>query len=66
MPARTPEELDILFASAINAGDIEALITLYEPGACLTPKPGQIVAGVTAVREALGGRGRPGCGNCSG
>ena len=37
MPARTPEELDVLFASAINAGDIEAVIKLYEPGACLMP-----------------------------
>lgn len=26
MPARTPEELDVLFANAINAGDIEAVM----------------------------------------
>jgi len=55
MPARSPEELDVLFANAINAGDIEAAIELYEPGACLMPDPGQVVSGISAVREALGG-----------
>jgi len=55
MPARKPEELDVLFADAINAGDIEALIKLYEPGASLMPEPGQVVSGAKAIREALGG-----------
>ena len=55
MPARKPEELDVLFANAINAGDIEAVIKLYEPGASLMPEPGQVVSGVKAIREALGG-----------
>jgi ketosteroid isomerase-like protein len=45
MPARTPEELDVLFAKAINAGDIEAVIKLYEPGACLMPEPGEVASG---------------------
>jgi ketosteroid isomerase-like protein len=53
--SRTPEELDVLFAKAINAGDIEAVVKLYEPGACLMPQPGQVVSGTKAVREALGG-----------
>jgi uncharacterized protein (TIGR02246 family) len=55
MPAQKPEDLDVLFASAINAGDIEALVKLYEPGACLMPEPGQVVSGTKALREALGG-----------
>jgi ketosteroid isomerase-like protein len=55
MPARNPEELDVLFANAINAGDIEAVIKLYEPGACLIPEPGETASGTNAVREALGG-----------
>jgi hypothetical protein len=45
MPARKPEELDVLFAEAINAGDIEALIKLYEPGPSLMPEPGEVVSG---------------------
>jgi uncharacterized protein (TIGR02246 family) len=55
MPARTPEELDVLFAKAINAGDIEAAMKLYEPGACLMPEPGELVSGTAAIREALAG-----------
>jgi len=55
MPARSPEELDVLFASAINAGDIEAVMKLYEPGACLMPEPGEVASGTKAVREALSG-----------
>jgi uncharacterized protein (TIGR02246 family) len=54
VPARKPEELDLLFAQALNAGDIDAMMKLYEPGACLMPEPGQVVSGTKAVREALG------------
>ena len=53
MPARSPEELDRLFAEALNAGQLEALVTLYEPEAALTPQPGQVVTGTPAIREAL-------------
>jgi len=54
MPARTPEELDVLFANAINAGDIEAVTKLYEPGACFI-EAGQVVSGIKAIRDALSG-----------
>jgi uncharacterized protein (TIGR02246 family) len=53
MPARSPEELDRLFSEALNAGDLEALVALYEPEATLTPQPGQVVTGPKAIREAL-------------
>ena len=36
MPAHKPEELDVLFAKAVNAGDIEAVMKLYEPTASFT------------------------------
>jgi uncharacterized protein (TIGR02246 family) len=55
MPVRHPEELDRLFAAALNAGDLEALMKLYEPEATLTPEPGKVVAGASAIREALSG-----------
>jgi uncharacterized protein (TIGR02246 family) len=54
MPARSPEELDPLFAEALNTGDLEALVALYEPEATLMPQPGQVVIGRKAIREALG------------
>jgi len=55
MPAHKPEELDVLFVQAVNAGDIEAVINLYEPTAALMMQPGQVVSGTKAVREALSG-----------
>jgi uncharacterized protein (TIGR02246 family) len=53
MPARSPEDLDRLFSEALNAGDINALVGLYEPQAALTPEPGKVVVGTKAIREAL-------------
>ena len=53
MTARTPEEIDSLFAQALNAGNLDALVALYEPQASLMPSPGTLVAGTSAIREAL-------------
>ena len=55
MAARNPEELDRLFAGALNTGNIEELMGLYEPQASLMPSPGKVVAGSDAIREALRG-----------
>jgi len=54
MPAQRPEDVDNLFAKALNAGDLDALTALYEPTASLTPSPGTKVTGTAAIREALG------------
>ena len=53
MSARNPEELDALFTRAMNAGDIDGVMSLYEPQAALRPGPGQVVQGTTAIRQAL-------------
>jgi len=50
-----PVELDRLFEQALNAGDIDALVALYEPQAALMPSPGNVVVGSAAIREALAG-----------
>ena len=55
MGARAPEDLDRLFAVALNSGDLEALMSLYEPQASLRPAPGQVVQGHAAIRTALSG-----------
>jgi uncharacterized protein (TIGR02246 family) len=55
MPARTPEELPLLFAQAFGAHDLEAALALFEPEAILIPQPGQVVTGTEAIREALSG-----------
>ncbi len=41
MPAHKPEELDELFAQALNSGDLDALVDLYEPQACLEHQRGK-------------------------
>ena len=53
MPAQRPEDVDNLFAKALNAGDLDALTVLYEPQASLTPSPGTKVTGTAAIRDAL-------------
>lgn len=55
MPGRNPAEIDTLFVDALNAGDLDALIALYEPQAALMPSPGKVVNGTAAIREALAG-----------
>ena len=53
MPATEPEQMHPLFEQAFNAGDIEALMALYEPDAALVPQPGAIAEGAAAIRESL-------------
>ena len=53
MPAHSPEELDQLFEQALNAGDLDALVALYEPQAVFVSDPGQTVTGTVAIREVL-------------
>ncbi len=55
MTARNPEEIDRLFSDALNAGNLDALVALYEPQAALSPEPGKVVTGTKAIREALSG-----------
>ena len=53
MPATEPEQIHGLFQEAFNAGDIEALMALYEPAAALIPQPGVTAEGSAAIRDAL-------------
>ena len=53
MPASEPEQMHSLFEQAFNAGDIDALMELYEPDAALVPQPGALAEGSDAIRESL-------------
>jgi uncharacterized protein (TIGR02246 family) len=53
MPATEPEQIHGLFEQAFNAGDVEALMALYEPDSALIPQPGAVVEGTAGIREAL-------------
>lgn len=55
MSAQTPEEIYKLFAKFLNAGDLDSLVSLYEPGATFVPQPGVVVSGQAAIREAIAG-----------
>jgi uncharacterized protein (TIGR02246 family) len=55
MPARKPEECDTLLVEAVNRGDLEAALALYEPNASFVLESGQVVAGKAAIREVMQG-----------
>jgi uncharacterized protein (TIGR02246 family) len=53
MPADTPEELHALLSIAMNSGDLDALVALYEADATLNvPPEGRPVTGHDAIRAA--------------
>lgn len=52
--ASTPAEAIELFGEALNRGDLETTVALYDPEAAFVAQPGQaVVAGLDAIREAL-------------
>ena len=53
MGANNPEDIHKLFTAAFNAGNLEALMALYEPDAQVVPQPGHITSGHEAIRQAL-------------
>jgi 3-(3-hydroxy-phenyl)propionate hydroxylase len=55
MAARTPEDCDRLFGEYVNSGDLDSLVTLYEPEASLVGQDGSVATGHAAIREVLGG-----------
>lgn len=55
MPAHKPEECDLLLIEAMEKGDVDSMISLYEPNATFVVSPDQIVTGHAAIREVLQG-----------
>ncbi|GMQ85302.1 MAG: hypothetical protein BMS9Abin07_0868 [Acidimicrobiia bacterium] len=53
MPATSPEQIHRLFEEAFNAGDLDALLALYEPDAALIPQPGVVAQGLDQIGPAL-------------
>lgn len=53
--ARQPEDLARLFVQRANAGDVEGMVALYEPGAVLAFPPGTVSTGTEAIRTAYEG-----------
>jgi ketosteroid isomerase-like protein len=59
-PAAEPEDLGRYFIERANAGDVEGLVALYEPGAVLAFPAGRLTAGHDEIRtvyaELLAGK----------
>lgn len=49
-PAQVPEDLQRAFVPRANAGDVEGLVALYEPGALLSIPGGKEATGTEAIR----------------
>ena len=56
-PVSAPDarSMHATFVSLFNAGDLDALVELYEPDAVLNATPGAPVSGKDAIRGALQG-----------
>lgn len=55
MPTRNPADTDHQVIAAIKAGDIDAAVAMYEPGATFVAEPGKPVTGAAAIREVMTG-----------
>jgi ketosteroid isomerase-like protein len=51
--ATDPGDCDRLFAEYVNAGDLEGLMTLYEPGCQLVRRDGSVAAGHNEIRIVM-------------
>jgi uncharacterized protein (TIGR02246 family) len=48
-----PEDIHQQFAEAVNAGDVDALMALFEPDATVIEQTGERTEGVDRIREHL-------------
>ncbi len=53
MKAENPGHVIELFAEALNRGDVDGAMALYESDATFAPQPGEQVHGHVAIRAAL-------------
>ena len=49
----TPEQVLASIVEGINSGNLDALMSLYEPDATFATSPGNVAAGLPAVRRSL-------------
>ena len=55
MSVDTPEKVLQAIVDGINGGNLDALMTLYEPAAAFASEPGSLAPGHSAIRESLAG-----------
>lgn len=55
MKASMPHQIPDLFLRALNSGNADAVVALYEPQGVVAPDPSQLVAGHEAIRTMVSG-----------
>jgi uncharacterized protein (TIGR02246 family) len=55
MKVSSPQDLSRLIIEALNSGDVDVVVSLYEPDGVIAPNPGQIVSGRAAIRSLAAG-----------
>lgn len=55
MKTHSPLDTVTQFVDAMNQGNLEVALSMYEPGASLVVRPGVVATGTLALREALKG-----------
>ena len=55
MPAQKPEECDLLLLKALEQGDLDAAVAMYESNATFVVSTDQMVTGQAAIREVMQG-----------
>ncbi len=53
MSARTPADVDRLFAEALSAGNLDGALAMYEDDACYADEHGTVARGREQIRAAL-------------
>jgi len=53
MSRETPEQVLKSIVDGINTGNLDALMSLYEPEAAFAPQPGTLAHGPAGIRESL-------------
>lgn len=53
MAARSPEEVDRLFAEHLNAGNVDGVVALYEAHATFVPQEGAPITGHAGIRQVI-------------
>ena len=53
MHARSPEEICLLFRECMAQGDVDALLSLYDPQVAFVNEGGDVKCGLDALREEL-------------
>lgn len=55
MSAKKPEDCEVLYAEALNRGDVEGVLALYEPDAKIRRQTGVVICGTDEIRDHVVG-----------